>query len=210
MILCLNSNLEWYRPWCHDESSLVCSPSLPNSQQESSHSPTRDIPTICASWDVSVSSHLHRQIQRLYPAEGPKEELVGSQKETNNTPLTLGLNTHTQLLRTYNMDKHLFCVFLRSHLSGLQKDAYWNKTERVPRWLMLCFGSDVLKGKIVWFTLFLIQNYDFISSPSYHQNWRGYYFSITHKCKSTALLWKWALPVQRDSSSRLCLYIVTD
>ncbi len=165
MILCLNSNLEGYRPWCHDESSLVCSPSLPNSQQESSHSPTRDIPTICASWDVSVSSHLHRQIQRLYPAEGPKEELVGSQKETNNTPLTLGLNTHTQLLRTYNMEKHLFCIFLCSHLSGLQKDAYWNKTERVTRWLMLCFGSDVLKGAIVWFTLFLIQNYDIISSP---------------------------------------------
>lgn len=66
---------------------------------------------------------------------------MGSHKETNNTPLTLGLNTHTQLIRTYNMDKLLFCVFLCSHLSGLQKDAYWNKTERVPRWLMLCFGS---------------------------------------------------------------------
>ncbi len=144
-------------------------------------------------------------------SRGTKGGVGGKPKRNQQHTIDFRIkHTHTQLLRTYNMDKHLFCVFLCSHLSGLQKDAYWNKTERVPRWLMLCFGSDVLKGKIVWFTLFLIQNYDFISSPSYHQNWRGYYFSITHKRKSTALLWKWALPVQRDSSSRLCLYIVTD
>lgn len=177
VISCLNLNLKGYRPWWKLFGLLSVNPKRPTGEQPFSNQGYSHHMCQLRCFCLFSSPQTN---PKTWSIRGTKGRVGEKPKWNQQHTIDFRIKTHTQLPGTYKMEKHLFCFFLCSHLSGLQKDAYWNKIERVPRWLMLCFGSDALKGKIVWFTLFLIQNYDIIWSPSYRQIRRGYYFSITN------------------------------